>query len=202
MSGSALGDAVGISWLLAEIQGVKTVSHGGTTHGQYSSFVMVPDRGFAVISMSNCGPNGPQLNDEVVDWALEHHLGLTKPEPQLAVLGADELGDYAGQYETIAAVVDVTVDGTRLLARVQIKPETAAVLQESGQEVPDEQPPVPLALLAEETNRYVVPEGPGKGMKGYFSRGADGRVEGVHLGGRMATRTTTEPGVLASPVPG
>src|SRR5579884_900249 len=35
MPGSALGDAVGISWMLREIDGVRLVSHGGDTIGQH-----------------------------------------------------------------------------------------------------------------------------------------------------------------------
>ena len=76
MPGSALGDAVGISWLLGEVGGAKVVAHGGTTNGQHSEFKMIPERGFAIISMTNAGPNGPVLNDRLWDWALEHYLGL------------------------------------------------------------------------------------------------------------------------------
>ena len=75
MPGNALGDAVGISWLLRRRGEVTLVQHGGTTIGQHSAFVMVPERDFAVIVLTNCGPNGEQLNTELVDWALEHYSG-------------------------------------------------------------------------------------------------------------------------------
>ncbi len=190
MPGSALGDAVGISWLLAEVDGVKTVGHGGTTNGQHSEFTMVPERGFAIISMTNCGPNGPQLNDKLSKWAFEHYLGLKDAEPEPIRLSDAELAPYTGHFETIAAFVDIEpVDG-RLSAVITIKPETAAMLRESGEEVPDEQPPILLALLKGKPDAYIVDEGPAKGMKGYFSRGADGKVDGVHVGGRLATRTS------------
>ena len=39
MPGSALGDHVGISWLLRDVDGVRLVAHGGTTVGQHSEFV-------------------------------------------------------------------------------------------------------------------------------------------------------------------
>jgi hypothetical protein len=45
-------------------------------------------------------------------------------------------------------------------------------------------------MLPGDGDRYIVPEGPAKGMKGYFSRGADGTIDGVHLGGRLATRVS------------
>ena len=188
MQGSALGDFVGISWLLKDIDGVRLVGHGGTTNGQYSNFTMVPERQFAFISMTNCGPNGHQVNELLEKWALEHFIGLVDVEPEQLALGEEALTEYAGSYETIAATVDVTVDGGRLSAKVTIKPEMAAALREQGEEVPDEQPPLPLAILAGGTDQYVVPDGPAKGMRGYFARDEGGRVTGVHMGGRLASR--------------
>jgi CubicO group peptidase (beta-lactamase class C family) len=187
MPGSALGDAVGISWLLGEVGGVRTVAHGGTTNGQHSEFKLVPERGFALISMTNCGPNGPQLNDRLWVWALEHYLGLKDVEPEPVRLPDAELVPYTGRFETIAAAVEITAHDGRLSALITIKPAMAAVLREQGEEIP-EQPPVLLALLKGQPDRYVVDDGDAKGMKGYFRRAEDGSVDAVHLGGRLATR--------------
>ncbi len=188
MPGSALGDHVGISWLLSEVDGVRLAGHGGTTIGQYSDFVMAPERGFAFTSMSNCGPNGPQLNHALQTWALGHYLGISHAEPTLAELDEAALAAFAGRYETIAATVELTSVSGRLVAAVRLKPEMAAALAASGSDPDKAQPPIPLALLTGPGDRYVVPDGPAKGMKGYFSRAEDGTVDGVHLGGRMATR--------------
>ena len=188
MPGSALGDYVGISWLMKDVQDVRIVGHGGTTNGQYSEFVTVPERGFALISMTNTGPGGSQLNTQLEKWALEHYLGLVDVEPEQLSLGDEALEQYAGRFETIAATVDLTPEGGRLMAKVELKPHFAAMLREQGEDVPDEQPPVPMALLAGDGDRYVIPDGPAKGMKGYFTRGDDGKVVGVHFGGRLATR--------------
>jgi len=190
MAGSALGDAVGIAWLLGETAGARTVGHGGTTNGQHSAFLLVPDRSFGITSLSNSGPNGPKLNRQVVRWALEHFLGLVEVEAEATRLPDEELAPYSGRFETIAAVVDITTHDGRLSAQVTMKPAMAAALREAGEEVPA-QPPIILAILAGEPDRYVVDEGDAKGMKGYFSRADDGTVDGVHLGGRLATRTTT-----------
>ena len=86
----------------------------------------------------------------------------------------------------------LTAESGRLLAKVGIKPEMRAAL---GDEVDDQdQPPTPLAMLPGPGDRYIVPDGPGKGMKGYFARGEDGEITGIHLGGRLATRTAASPG--------
>jgi len=198
MRGSALGDAVGISWLMRDVDGVRIVMHGGTTNGQHSMFDMVPERGFAVISMTNCGPNGPQFNDELLKWALEAYLGVVDRDPEAVALGEDELTPYVGVYETIAAVCDVSILGGGLLLKVSIKPEMLAQLREAGgQDADEEQPPIPIGLLPGGEDRYIVTDGPGKGMRGYFARDAAGRVSGIHAGGRMATRTGPTPAQLS-----
>lgn len=188
MKGSALGDHVGISWLLRDVDGVRIVGHGGTTHGQYSDFFMVPERGFAFTSMTNCGPNGSQLNDRLSRWALQHYIGVEDKDPEPILLGDEALARFVGQYETIAATVEITAEAGRLLAKVEIKPETRKVLSEAGEDIPEEQPPIVLGLLYADGDEYIVAEGTAKGMKGYFVRGTDGTVTGVHLGGRLANR--------------
>jgi CubicO group peptidase (beta-lactamase class C family) len=187
MAGSALGDAVGIGWLLEDKAGVRVVKHGGTTHGQHSAFQLIPEHGFGIISMTNCGPNGPQLNDALITWAMETYLGLIEPKPEPILLSDEELAPYTGTFETIAAAIEVTAKDGRLSAQVSVKPEQALSMREAGEEVP-QQPPLILALLKGKPDCYAVDEGPAKGMRGYFARGADGSVDGVHLGGRLATR--------------
>ncbi len=192
MEGSALGDAVGISWMLKDLAGLRLVAHGGTTIGQHSEFVMVPERGFAFVSMTNCGPNGPELNEKLQRFAFAHFLGVSLPEEVGVSLSDEELAPFTGRYETLAAVCELTVSAGRLLAAVSIKPETLASLGASAEEFA--QPPMALAMLAAGSDRFVVPDGPGKGMQGYFTRDAAGAVDGVHLGGRLANR-------VAAPAP-
>lgn len=124
MRGSALGDAVGISWLLKDLGGLQLVGHGGTTNGQYSSFSLVPERGFAVISMANSGPHGSELNHELELWAFEHFLGIVVPEPEQVQLGEEALAQYVGHYDTIAASCVITADHGRLSVQVTAKPRS------------------------------------------------------------------------------
>src|SRR5437763_2395659 len=165
--GSAIGDAVGISWLLRDVDGVRIVQHGGTTVGQYSEFQLVPERNFAIISMTNSGPNGHQFNDELVRWALEAYLGVVDVDPEPLSPSDEELRPYTGTFETIAAKVEITAKDGRLILDVEPKPEIVAQLRDAGEEVP-EQPPIPIGLLPGEGERHIVTDGPAKGMKGYF----------------------------------
>ncbi|HWC14241.1 MAG TPA: serine hydrolase domain-containing protein [Actinomycetota bacterium] len=189
MPGSALGDAVGISWLLRDVNGIRLVSHGGDTLGQHSDFVMIPERNFVISTLTNCGPNGNQFNDGIVKWALENYVGVVDKDPEPLSLSDEELQPYTGRFETIAAIAEIRPGDGHLMLEVEIKPETLKQLMEAGEEVPPNPPPFPLGLLPGDGDRYIVLDGPAKGMKGYFVRSDSGELEAVHVGGRLATRT-------------
>jgi CubicO group peptidase (beta-lactamase class C family) len=182
--GSALGDAVGITWMLRRLGDVTLVRHGGDTIGQHSEFVLVPERRFAVAVLTNCGPSGDQFNTEVVDWTLENYLGVVEPEPELREVSADILAEYTGDYDAIAMSVRVSPRLPNLVAALSVKPE---MLAEIGDADPHYEP-ILLGLVAGAPDQYVVTEGAMKGMRGYFTRDAHGRVDGVNLGGRRCER--------------
>ena len=188
--GSAIGDYVGISWLIDDKDGVRLVGHGGTTNGQLSEFTMVPDRNFAVIVMTNSAPNGAALYKEMVRWAVNAYLGVEIKDPEAIKLPEEELEQYTGKYETIAVTCDMTAEDGGLLLKVTIKPEMLKELREQGED-PDDPEPLPLGLLPGEGDLYVITDGPAKGMTGYFVRGESGDVEAIHVGGRLATRVAT-----------
>ena len=137
--------------------------------------------------MTNSGPNGHQFNEELVNWALESYLGVVEEVPEPLSLSDDELRPFTGTYETIAVWADITAGDGALVLNVRPKPDTLRALRDAGEDEPEQQP-IPFGILPGEGDRYVVTDGPAKGMKGYFVRGADGTVEAVHLGGRLATR--------------
>ena len=188
--GSGIGDAIGITWQLRDIDGVRVVGHGGDTIGQHSSFELIPAHDFALIGLTNCGPNGNQLLNELTRWAFATYAGVIHHDPQPITLGTDELADYAGTYETSSAEIAISFDpdGDGLLLTVEMKPEELAKLMETGEEPPDVIP-VPIGILPGPGDRYIVTDGSSKGGKGYFGRGADGAVESLHISGRHATRT-------------
>jgi len=182
--GSAVGDQCGISWWLRRVGDVTKVSHGGTTHGQHSMFAMVPERRFAVISMTNCGPNGPEFNRALEKWAFRTYLGIEPPEVTAADRPEAELLAYVGRFETIASVCDIRVRGGGLEAQTAPKPNDPP---DAHDEEPPQRPPMPLGLIPG-GDRYVVTDGPGKGVTGYFRRDAAGKVDAVHMGARLALR--------------
>src|SRR5207237_1950706 len=83
LRGISLGDAFGICWFLRDIDGVRIVGHGGSANGQFAELLIVPERNFAVVALSNAGPDGGlAFNRAVVRWALEHYLGVIDRDPE------------------------------------------------------------------------------------------------------------------------
>ena len=185
--GGAVGDACGISWWLRDVGGVRQVSHGGTMVGQHSAFVMVPERGFAVASLTNADPGGPTFNDEVVRWALAEYVGVDAPELVGERRPDADLAAYAGRYVTPAAACEVRLRDGGLEVHVVYDREAVPEALREEIDAAADAPPTRLAMLAG-GDRYVVPDGPGKGMRGFFRRDASGRVDALHLGGRLAPR--------------
>lgn len=186
--GNAVGDAVGLAWWMKDVGGVRLVAHGGNTIGQDSGFDMVPERDFAIITLSNSSPNGGQFNEQIRRWALSAYLGVTEREAEPVRLSESELKPYTGRFETRASIAEITSQDGLLMVKVKTRPEVLAEIMEAGEDEPDE-PPIPLGLLGPGDDRYVATDGPAKGMKGYFVRAETGEITSVHLGGRLAIRT-------------
>nr|WP_285704805.1 serine hydrolase [Microtetraspora sp. NBRC 16547] len=121
---------IGLPWLLDEQAGVRLVTHGGNIGNlQLSSFVLVPERGFAVTTLTNSAP-GKALGNLVIDWCLEHLLGAT---PQAVRLTLREPGpEYAGSYDAGQWTFEVDAQTMRRRARSPRRPRSHPHHQWSG----------------------------------------------------------------------
>ncbi|MGW0519994.1 serine hydrolase domain-containing protein [Crossiella sp. NPDC003009] len=182
---STLGDGVGIGWFLREVDGVRTIGHGGSGNGQFSELLIAPDRDFAVVSLANAGPDGNRFNQAVLRWALEHHLGVVQREAEPVPFEAARAEEVAGHYEIDAMNLDISTDGGKLVMAVAIKPE----IRQASADMPPDYPPAAFGFLPGDGEEYVITEGGLKGQRGYFSRDASGAVTGVDLAGRLFSRS-------------
>ena len=82
LRGSTLGDAFGICWFLRDVDGVRTVGHGGSANGQFAELLTVPERGFAVLCRAGTRGDGIPFNQAAVRWALQTYLGVTDRDPE------------------------------------------------------------------------------------------------------------------------
>ncbi|WP_151770769.1 serine hydrolase domain-containing protein [Streptomyces abyssomicinicus] len=182
---STLGDGFGICWFLRDLDGLHGIGHGGSGNGQFAELLIVPERGFAVVSLANAGPHGHSFNQSVVRWALENYLGVVEDTPEPLPYDEGQAQQVVGRYEIDAMNLDIATDGTRLTLAVGIKPE---IREASDEEMPPDHPAAPIGFLPGDGDEYIVTDGGLTGQRGYFSRDADGAVTGVDLAGRLFSR--------------
>ncbi len=170
-----------LTWHLADIDGVETVGHGGGTVGQISSLTMVPERGFALVVLTNAGRGG-RLARTVRREAMRAYLGLTDSDPEASEASEAQLARYAGRYSRPFADLDLVFEDGALNARLTVK---------RGFPNRDSPPPPPspfFALGLHVEDRLVVEEGPRKGALIEVVRLADGNIGWIRFGGRIYRR--------------
>ena len=121
LRGSTLGDAFGICWFLRDVDGVRTVGHGGSANGQFAELLTVPEQDFAVVALSNAGPDGIPFNQAVVRWALETYLGVTDRDPEPLPYDEARAREVIGNYENDAMTLNIGTDGAGLSLESGIK---------------------------------------------------------------------------------
>ncbi|MEU6882198.1 serine hydrolase domain-containing protein [Streptomyces sp. NPDC046712] len=187
LRGSNLGDGFGICWFLREVDGVRTIEHGGSTNGQFVELVIVPERNFAVVALSNSGSDGSPFNRAAVRWALEHYLGVVDKDPEPLPYDEARAQEVVGAYDNDAMTLTVATDGTGLTLAAAIKPE---IREAADFEMPADYEPAAMGLLPGD-DEFIVTAGGLKGQRGFFSRDASGAIVGIDLGGRIFNRVPT-----------
>lgn len=189
LHGSTLGDAFGLGWFLRDVDGVRTVGHGGSGNGQFADLLLVPERGFAVVAMSNAGPDsGPEFDQAVVRWALEHYLGVVERTPEPLPYEPQRAQEIIGLYENEFMTLIIDTDGDTMTVECRIKPE---IRKTSERELPADLPPARLGLLPGSGDGYIVTDGGLAGQRGFLTRDADGAIVGADLAGRLFNRVPT-----------
>jgi CubicO group peptidase (beta-lactamase class C family) len=185
---SSLGDAIGIGWFLRDVDGVRTVGHGGSANGQFAELLIVPERNFAVVALSNAGPDGIQFNQVVVRWALQTYLGVVDRDPQPLPYDEARAREVVGHYQNEVMTLTIGTDGAGLRLEVRMKPEIRAA---ADKELPPDYAPAGIGLLSGDSDEYVITDGGMQGLRGFFTRDENGAVVGVDLAGRLFNRVPT-----------
>src|SRR5258708_7925846 len=191
LRGSKLGDAIGLCWFLRDVDGVRTFGHGGSANGQFADLLIVPERDFAVIALSNAGPDGIPFNQAVIRWALQTHLGVTDRDPEPLPYEEARAREVVGNYENEVMTLPIDWDGTGLRLEVLIKPEIRAA---ADTEVPPDHAPCDFGLLPGDGDEYIITGGAFQGQRGFFTRDETGAVVGVDLAGRLFSRVASAMG--------
>lgn len=184
---SNLGDTIGIGWFLRNVDGVRTSGHGGSASGQFADLLIVPERAFAVVALSNAHPDGIPANKAVVRWALQTYLGLTDRDPEPRPFSEAQASEFVGLYENdvMTLTIDTTAVGLRL--EVLVKPEIRAALSRT-KEIPKDHEPFDFGLLPGAGDEYIITSGAFKGQRGFFTRNEYSAIVGIDLAGRLFNR--------------
>lgn len=172
---------VGISWLLNDVDGARTISHGGATNGQIAQLLLVPARAFALVILTNAN-RGREVASDLNEWILEHFLNLHPTQPAFQTMSNEALDNYTGYYAAQLSDVEVSVADDSLHLQVISKggfPEKDSP--------PGPQPPVaPARFIA--ADRLLITAGPSAGSRAEFIRQEDGSIGWLRLGGRIHAR--------------
>lgn len=186
LRGSSLGDSFGICWFLRDVDGIRTVGHGGSANGQFANLLIVPEGKFAVVTLSNAGPDsGLAFNQAVMRWALDHYLGVVDRDPKPVPYDEARAVEITGSYENEMMRLDITSDGVGLTITCGIRPEVRA---EANRELPPNVPRAELGLLPGNGDDFIVMSGGLRGQRGFFTRDDRGAIMGVDLAGRLFKR--------------
>src|SRR5262245_48021551 len=128
LRGTNLGDAIGIGWFLRDVNHVRTVGHAGSAIGQFAELLTVPERNFAVVSLSNAGPDGIPFNQSVVRWALQTYLGVTDRDQEPLSYDEARAQEVVGYYENDAMTLTIGTDGAVLTIAALLNSEVSAGL--------------------------------------------------------------------------
>lgn len=181
--GSELGDAVGIGWMLREIDGVHAIGHDGSLGDQFSAFLMVPSRSFAALVLANASPNGMRLTREVLRWAMAEAIGVHPRDPEPLPFDETQTRKFVGIYENNGAWVRIGVDGGAMYMGFEIKPEMAALYPNGAPTYK----PFGLGLLP--SDQFLVLDGPFAGLRGVFRSGEGEDVSELEFVGRHYRRS-------------
>jgi CubicO group peptidase (beta-lactamase class C family) len=172
------GSAVGISWMLGHVGGIRIVRHGGSTFGQRAALVLAPDHDFAISLLTNA-ESGEALHREVTRWALECYLGAADPETAILRLAPEQLAAYAGRYRGALGDLDVTILDAGLTMR-GIPPNG---------DPPDRS--IRLGCLA--ADRFLATDTREAGQRAEFLRDETGALAWLRWGGRLHRKMTAAP---------
>jgi CubicO group peptidase (beta-lactamase class C family) len=178
----SLADAVGLSWLIDRIGAIEVLFHTGDTIGHQSSVILLPDRKFALVILTN-SDSGAALSAQVAEHVLVERHDLRRPRPQPMPVSERALAEYTGRYRTAlwdfnvhrgAKGLNVGVERNAYLHRITPMPRAVGV----------------CAAVFTAPDRIQMVDGLWRGMRGEFIRVNGRPPTWLRLAGRMARRTS------------
>jgi CubicO group peptidase (beta-lactamase class C family) len=177
----ALDSKMGLSWMIQEMGGVRFVLHGGATFGQLSTFMIAPERKFALVILTNAGSGGAVMA-ETIKLALELFLDARIQTPAPLETPEAELAEYVGRYDAALDAVELKVADGHLV--MQVTPHGGFPTRDA----PAGPPPPPTRLKFTAPDRVAAIDPPFVGAQADFLRTPGGNLEWFRYGLRVHRR--------------
>jgi len=174
--------SIGLAWFLRDVDGARTISHGGGTHGQITQLTVVPAERFAFALFTN-GSRGGEITRKMGKWILKAYLGRAEDEPQPMEATEAQLAEVVGLYSRPFADIEVKNDNGQLMAHMTIKGGFP-----TREHVSPSPPPMPIAFCGDD--RFIVTGGPFKDTISEIVRKADGSIGWLRSGLRIHNRVS------------
>jgi hypothetical protein len=174
-------DSVGVAWMLRNAGGSLIVEHSGGTHGQQTTFKLVPERGFALIILTNAS-RGAELHAELARRLLHEYIGVQDFVPPLIELADERLREYVGRYERNMVTIDVNAAERQLV--LQMTPKGGFPTKDS----PPGPTPPPVRFAFWSEDRIIGLDPPMQHARAEFLRNSDHQIAWLRAGGRLTAR--------------
>ncbi|RCK70244.1 class A beta-lactamase-related serine hydrolase [Desertihabitans brevis] len=169
------GVGIGLGWMLRQVDGTRLLEHSGDVSGQHASVTVAPERGFAVVVLTNAAPAGRQLSERLTTSVLASRLDLSETSPEVVQRSAADLAPYTGTFRAEGIELEVRSAGSGLVIR-------GTIIDDDGTSETVEFPLQPLP-----DDRFLVADGPFAGLQSAFVRTGQ-VVTAVHHLGRLVPR--------------
>jgi CubicO group peptidase (beta-lactamase class C family) len=170
-------DAMGLGWMLDDLDGALVAHHGGTGWGIQTLSLFVPDADVALVVLAN-GRGGMRLASAVREYVLGSCAGLRDPARAPIEVAPERLAEYAGAYRRLGVdrdeLLEVRVSGAGL---------TLLVPGDGGAD-----PPAAIEARLFRTDELIMSDGPLAGLRAEFLRDGDAGLGALRFAGRVWLR--------------
>jgi len=168
-------DAWGLGWWLIDVDGTRTIGHGGGTNGFITRNTLVPEQRTAWAIFTNSA-YGEAAIQSIQRWLYQHVADLNDQLPAVRSAQNADTGRFAGEYRNLSSrtAVELHADGLRLSTwRIQDGEEQAY-------------PSVNYRPIGE--REFMATEGREAGSRIDFIVADDGAIRFLRMGGRLSAR--------------
>jgi hypothetical protein len=171
-------EIMGLSWFLNNINGVRQIYHWGSTNGQVSSLILVPEFNFALATMTN-GQHGAFVIRMVIRAILKAVLSIDVPEPVPMEPSDVDLNEVVGFYSRPFTDLKIELREGNLEGTLTYKGGFPT------KETPPRPSPPPMPLAPCEPDRFFVTQGILKDQKIDVFRDDSGDIKWIRFGSRI-----------------